>query len=269
MSSLLSQLYSANLVIDDSAFTWGRSFWQSDKSYSQFLNSQYDAAKLPNSYFVTGTKKRLPANDIVEYYNGYYQTFFSLTKEYADFKHLAMPLSDYLVHDIVTTQGATSLTLSTAPSVKFPFLLIHKFFEHYTIFHQRYTSSAHQAFTFARSGTALSNINPGLGYTVTESITFPKVSDVDTLEIQLSCFPIVPGTLDIAGYTESEFEIDYFYGIIRSAQHFPTTTATVNVTYETGVGAIYVPEYVDELILTHPISTDNLAVGSKFCIKDI
>lgn len=269
MPSLKTILNNANLAIGDSAFTWGKSFWQSDKSYSQYLESTYDSPTLDSGLILPGTRLSTPASEISEYYGGIYKSFLVLRDEYADFEKWSLPLSDRLIFNIVEAGGNGSLTLTTSPSIQFPFILIHKYFDYYTIYREKYSGSSRSAFTFERNTTTISNINPSLTYSVTETITSPQITDFENLQIQLSCWPVIPGTLEInSSPVDSNYQIDYFFGIIRSGVNFdPETNDSLTITYDTGVGAIYLPSYVDELLFTHPISLDDSAINERLCVK--
>jgi len=269
MSSLRTMLNNANLIIGSGAFTWGKSFWQSDKSYSQYLSSTYDSVELDNGLITPGTKVSSPSTEISEYYNGIYSSFLKLDDEYAHFKKWSLPLSDHLVFNITEDGGDSSITLTTSPSTVFPLILMHKYFDYYTIYHEKYSGSSRSAFTFDRNTTTISNINPSLTYSVTETITSPQITNFENLEIQLSCYPVVPGSITInSNPIDSNYQVDYFFGIIRSGVNFdPEVDDSLEIAYETGVGTIYLPSYIDKLVFTHPISLDDVSVNESLCIK--
>lgn len=258
--SLKDLLYQDNSVIDDFAFIWDKSNWINDKSFGGFLNSSYDIGKISAEDIKSGLTTKNLINKVLKFYNLNYQKHIALLEEDIQFKNFNFPLSDHLATQIVTTGGATSLTLTQTPNSNYPCILLHKFNNNFGIWIEKVTGEEHYLMTFERNNAAITNITPSLSFTTSETIVFPKTSDTQNLEIYLNSWPIIPGSVSFTGgYNVADFEIDYLFGIIRSTTNFSTTTSdTETITYTTGVGALYIPDFIKEITFTHPDSIDNL-----------
>lgn len=268
MSALTDLIRDKVIVKDPSAFIWGKSRWTSKDSISQFLNSYYDAAPILKEDTISGITAKLPSKQITKY-DSESKSFFTCYEEKLKLHYIDLLLSDFSVVNIVSNSTTSSLTLSKIPSLKYPFLLINKYFNKLSLYTERITGSSNKLFTYLRSGTSITEINPVTSFTITESFNTPTVNDSGVLEIQLSSWPIIPGTITPSLGVLADYDIDYFFGIIRSTTHFTRSTSSpVNFTYTSGIGSIYIPNYIETSYLTHPKSLDQLSVNEKLIIRD-
>lgn len=252
-------LYQDNLLIEDYAFIWDKTSWINDKSFGGLLTSNYDFGYL-NSDIKSGISSNNLIKIIIKYYIDSYIKQISLSQEYIQTKSLFLFLSDHLSSNIVNAANDTSLTLTNNPSPKFPCILIHKYYDYFNIWKERVNTSDYYLYTFERNNASITNINPSLSFTVTESITFPIETNTNNLEIYLSCWPIIPGSVSFTGgYTINQFELDYTFGIIRSSSLFDgVANNTINITYTTGPSALYIPSFIKDMSFIHPNNIDTL-----------
>lgn len=263
---------------DPSAFLWDKHRWSGANNLSVLLTAYYDSLQRDDN-IVPGISLKNPMSTVTKYDGTDYPKYLVLKDETIQTSLYNYFLTDYSCQYITATD---TITFDHYPNAKYPLLVFYKYFNHFNFYTLKtadvslvypvgdtVSGSDKTLFTYHLGATTISAINPVNYIEVTETFDYPVGSDTDHNEIQLSCYPVVPGQLTIGTDNINDFQVDYFFGIIRSTTLFVEGAATgVTITYKVGVGALYVPSLTNIAALTSEYSLTDLNIGENIVIKD-